>query len=288
MKSFTTVVGKIHKNLIDTFEKAADAAIKGEADAEQTFRDFEKACKDTGSKSTDAARDEVKKHLTKSWMDKGISKADAEAMFGAKWKSVKDLGDKVMKSAPKVEAAAKSSWLEFVGVVSAIFAAAMVYVYSQTPSGPSPDQKAAMDIIHNSQQTQEQIERLNQIAISEAEFHIMLGGLEVQHVPTPADPVVAVTALPTPIAVVAAIPVSVQVVTPTATRTFETTFGEVYVNAPPPVQQYMVDNPPETYDNEETEDTEESESVEEPYPTSERHKTFTVSGTPFGSATFSY
>lgn len=285
MKSFTTAVGKIHKNLIDTFEKAADAAIKGEADAEQTFKDFEKACKDTGSQSTDAARDEVKKHLTKSWMDKGISKADAEAMFEAKWKSVKDLGDKVMKSAPKVEAAVKSGWLEFVGVVTAIFAAAMVYVYSQTPSGPSAEQKAAMDIINNSQQTRQQIKNLNRIAISEAEFHIMLGGLEVQYVPDPTGPVVAAVALPAPIAVVAAVPVSVQVVTPTATRTFETTFGEVYANAPPPVQEYMVSNPPETYVDEEPE---ESESTEDPHQASERHKTFTVSGTPFGSATFSY
>ena len=110
--SFTSALSSIHKHLIDTFEKAANTATEGEADAdthahaERTFRDFEKACKDAGSKSLDAAREEVKKHLTKSWTDGGMSKLDAEAMFGAKWKSVKDLGDKVAKYAPQAEAAA--------------------------------------------------------------------------------------------------------------------------------------------------------------------------------------
>ena len=285
--SFTTAVAKIHKNLIDTFEKAADAAVKGEADAEQTFRDFEKACKDTGSTSMNAAHDEVKKHLVKFWMGSGMSKADAEAMFGAKWKSVQDLGDKVMKYAPKVEAAAKSSWLEFVGVATAIFAAAMAYVYSQTPSGLSPDQKAAIDIINNAKQTREQIGRLKQIVISDAEFNIMLGGLEVRYVPNPTVPEVAV-ALPAPIAVVAATPVAVQVTTPVGTRTFETTLGQVYVNSPPPVQEYLVNNPPAAYTSEDPEPESTEDLGPSPYKGREYHKTFTVSGTPFDSATFSY
>ena len=276
--SFTTALAKIHKNLIYTFEKAADAAVKGETDAEQTFRDFEKACKDTGITSTDAIRDELKKHLTKSWMDSGMSKVDAEAQFGAKWKNVKDLGDKVIKYAPKVETAAKVGWLKFVGVVTAIFSGAMIYVYTQTPSGPTPDQKAALDIIRHVENTRRQIGYLNQIVISQNELYELLRGLEVQSAPT--------LVLPIPIAVAATAPVEVQVTTPNGTRTFETTFGQVYVNSPPPVREHLVNNPPETYGNDDPGSTENSGHSQGGV--NDHHKTFTVGGTPFGSATFSY
>ncbi len=272
MKSFTTALVKIHQNLIDNVEKTFNAAVNWETDAEQAFRDFEKACKDTGVTSTDAIYDELKEHLTKQWMDGGMSKAEAEAQFGLNWKKVIDLGDKVIKYAPKVEATAKSGWLKFVGMVTALFAGAMVFIYLQ---GPTRNEKMALDITRLSERTLRQVEYLNQIAISQNEFYMMLGGLEVQSAPTP------VISLPPPIAVAAQAPVKVQVTTPNQTRTFETTFGEVYGNAPPQVQEYLTNNPPETHG------IDVDDAMRERF-SQGHHKTFTVGGTPFGSATFSY
>ncbi len=280
--AFPSALATIHKNLINTFEKAANAAVKGETDAEQVFRDFWKACEDTGFTSREAIREELKKSFLKQWMNAGMSEAEVEAQFEGKWKEVIDLGDKikevidlrdkVIKSAPKVEAAAKSGWLKFVGMVTAIFAGAMVFIYLQ---GPTRDEKMALDITRLSERTLRQVEHLNQIAISENEFHMMLGGLEVQSAPTP------VISLPPPIAVAAQAPVKVQVTTPNQTRTFETTFGEVYGNAPPQVQEYLTNNPPETHD------IEVDDAMRERF-SQDHHKTFTVGGTPFGDATFSY
>jgi hypothetical protein len=287
--SFETALAKIEKNVIDLFEKAANAAVKGQTDAEQVFRDFEKACEDTGFTSREAIREELKKSFTKRWMNAGMSKAEAEAQFEGNWEEVIDLGDKikeaidlrdkVINSAPKVEAAAKSGWLKFVGTVTAIFAGAMAYIYIQTPSGLPPDQEAALRYM---EQTLGQVDRLNhlsQMVIRENEFSTMLHGLEGLSAPTPLE------SLPPLIAVVAVAPVQVQVTTPKETRTFETTFGEVYANVPPQVQEYMTNNPPETHS------IEVDDAMRERFRQSggnDHHKTFTVDGTPFGSATFSY
>ncbi len=297
--SFTTAVAKIHKNLIDTFEKAANAAVKGTGDAEQTWRDFEKACKDTGSASTDAARDEVKKHVTTRWTGGGMSKVEAEAQFGAKWKQVKDLGDKVIKNAPKVEAAARYGWLRFVGVVTAIFAGAMVY--SAANRGPSTQTKAALETVRHEEMQQEQIERLSEIVISEEEFNIMIGGLEVQSAPTPVAPiapVAAAAALPPPIAAAAALPVKVEVTTPNGTRSFESNIGEVYSNSPREVRERLVNTVPSPPPPKITHGYDGPGITEDPNSCFVRHclsgggdgqhKTFTVGGTPFGSATFRY
>jgi hypothetical protein len=297
--SFTTAVAKIHKNLIDTFEKAADAAVKGSADSEQTWHDFVNACKATGHDTTDAAHDEVEKHMTKHWMDRGMSKAEADVRFGEKWKRIKNLGDTVLTNAPKVEAAAKYGWLKFVGGVTAIFAAAMVYTAAN--SGPSPQTKAALETLRRDEVQQEQVKRLNEIVISEEDFNIVIGGLEVPSAPTPVEqvaPAAAAPALPAPIAAAAALPVAVEVTTPAGTRTFETNIEQVYRNSPPVVREHLektVSSPPPPkithgYDG--------PGITEDPISCFVRHcmsgggdgqhKTFTVGGTPFGSATFSY
>ena len=303
MTSFSETVTKINKNLIDTFEKAADAAAKGTADAEQHWRNFEKACQDTGSTSLDAAYEKAKKHLTTRWMELGLTKAEAEARFAAKLKHLKELAEKsqtVQTYGPKVQAAAKYGWLKFVGGVTAIFAAAVVYT-SATNSGPSPETKAALETLRRNEIHQEQLKRLNDIVISEEDFNIMIGGLEVPSAPTPVEPAVAVAAapaLPAPIAAAAAMPVAVEVTTPSGTRTFESNIGQVYRNSPPVVRERLentVSSPPPkiTHGYDGPGITEDPDSCFVRHCMSGgdgdgRHKTFTVGGTPFGSATFSY
>jgi hypothetical protein len=84
--------------------------------------------------------------------------------------------------------------------------------------------------------------------------------------------------------------VAVQVTTPSGTRNFETTIADVYVNSPAPVQEYLINNPPAAAVEPDPDSIQDPDPEPEPPQTapSEYHKTFTVGGTPFGSATFSY
>jgi len=226
--SFWKAVSSIGKNLEKTFEKNVDKAVNDPDDGTQADRDARKAGEDTGSTARDAANDEVKNH-------------------DPAWKGVKDLSDKVVDTVPKVEAAAKYGWLKFVGVVTAIFTGAIFFASTQTP-GVSPEQQAARDVIRHAEETKRQIEYLNQIMLSEADWNIMMGGLEVQQAPTPVNTPAAVPAaaapLPPVIAAAAAQPMTVEVTTPHGTREFTTTVENVYRQAPDRVRQVMTQASP--------------------------------------------
>jgi hypothetical protein len=225
--SFWKAVSSIVKNLEKTFEKNADKAVNDPDDGRQADRDAWKVGEDTRSTARDAANDEVKNH-------------------DPAWKGIKDLSDKVIDAVPKVEAAAKYRWLKFVGVVTAIFTGAIFFASTQTPS-ISPEQQAARDVIRHAEETKRQIEYLNQIMLSEDDWNIMMGGLEVQS-PTPVNTPAAVPAeaapLPPIIAAAAAEPMTVEVTTPNGTREFTTTVENVYRQAPDRVRQVMTQAPP--------------------------------------------
>src|SRR2546423_10537122 len=118
-------------------------------------QEFKNACQETGTTASDAARDEFEEHVLK-----GLSKEDFERWFEHKARAVKDLAEKARNAAPKVENAAKVGWLQFVGVVSAIFTGVLIFSYAH--SGPTPEQKAAINLIRRTEMEQQQMQRLSQ------------------------------------------------------------------------------------------------------------------------------
>lgn len=226
--SFWSVVSDITKNLIKTFEKNADKAVDDPDDGSQADQDAKKAGQDTSNTARDGANDEIRNH-------------------DPAWKSVKDLSDKVIAAEPKVVAAAKYGWLKFLGAVTAIFAGTMVFVATQTPS-KSPDQQAAEDVLRHARETQQQVEYLDKIVVSEDEFNTMIGGIAVPSAPTPTELPAATPAqaavLPPPVAAVAAEPARVEVATSSGTQTYTTTVGQVYREAPERVRREMDSSDP--------------------------------------------
>jgi hypothetical protein len=243
MKSLTKAVYDIEKNLVRTFKDASNVALDPNhtmADVQRVWDNFAQACKDTGNTSTDAAHGEVKEHVTKHMREGGMSKAEADAWFESKWKNVKELGDKVMKATPKIEAAAKYAWLKFVGVVTAIFIGAIIIAVTQTPR-ISPGQQAAHEVIRHARDTQRQVEDLSKIMVTQGRLQIMLGGMVVPSAPAP------VADLPAPVAAVAEVPVIVEFASPAQPepRTYTSTVAQVYRNSPPQAQRQIEQDAPQ-------------------------------------------
>jgi hypothetical protein len=224
--SFGKAVLGIARKLEKTFEKTASNAVDQPDDGSQAFRDSRKAGEDAGRSAIYAANQEAGNN-------------------SPVWKSV-NLSRKAVEAAPKVEASAKHGWLKFVGTVTAIFTASIVFFSMQSPN-ISPEQKSALDTIRHAEDTQRQIEALNTIVLKTDDWNIMMGGIEVPMAPTPAPDAAApeaaaapipIEAAPVPIevAAVAAAPIEVEVETPTTRRAFTTTVGQVYRNSPPSVQ----------------------------------------------------
>jgi hypothetical protein len=250
MKSLTKAAYDIEKNLVKTFKDASDVALDPHhtmADVQRVWDNFAQACKDTGNTSTDAARGEVKEHVTKHMREGGMSKAEADAWFESRWQNVKDLGDKIIKATPKIEAAAKYAWLKFAGVVTAIFAGAMIIAVRQTPS-ISPEQQAAHEVIRQARDTQRQVGDLSKIMVTQEQLQIMLAGMVVPSAPAPvADVPAPVAELPFPVAAVAAVPVIVEFASPAQPepRTYTSTVEQVYRNSPPQAQRQIEQDAPQ-------------------------------------------
>lgn len=279
---FQKAVSKIHQNILnlisDGFHTFDDNATQEEKDK---FRqDLDNVFKSSSQDARNEALAQAKEASTKHLLDRGYSRADIERRFNPLWEKIKNAAEEARVTSPEVKKAAQSVWLKLVGFVGAIAAlAAGTGIYAFFNSGPTPEEQAALDIIHRSQLQRMQIEHLSEIMISADEFQIMIAGLTISSAPMPTQ-----TPLPLRVEAVAAAPVHVTVITPTGRQEFTTDIGEVYRNSPEPVQhriEQTVSSPIE-----QTVPSPDEQTASRP----ERsfHKTFTVSGTPFGSATFSY
>jgi hypothetical protein len=218
--SFWKAVRDIDKSLEETFEKNADKAVNDPDDGKQAWQDAQKAGEDAENTASDAASDEIKNH-------------------DPAWKAVKDLSDKAIAAESKAVETTKLGWLKFVGVVTAIFPGAIFF--ASTHAGPSAETKAALETIRRSEVEVEQVNQLSNIVLSMDDWNIMMGGIEVQSVPTPTE---APAPLPLVIAAAAAEPLKVEVTTPAGTREFTTTVEKVYRESPSRVQQQMIQQPP--------------------------------------------
>ncbi|HEX5182003.1 MAG TPA: hypothetical protein VFW19_02505 [Allosphingosinicella sp.] len=229
-KTLLDIAGRLEK----TFEKNADKAVVDPDDGSQATRDAGKAGDHAGSSAGDEANREARNREPA-------------------WKAAKDLSDKVIETAPKVEASAKHGWLTFVGVVTAIFTGAIFVASTQRPA-VSPETQAARTVVRDAEDTRRQIAALDAVTLGMDDWNIMMGGLEAPSAPTPAEtsaPPVAAAAPPPPIpamaaelpriiAAAAAEPMQVDVVTANGSRReFTTTVGNLYRQAPDQVRRIM-------------------------------------------------
>jgi len=229
MKSYIKGVTDISKALIKTFNKACDVALDPnhtQADIDQVWRDFEKACHDAGYTSTDAAREEMKGHLIQQLQNGGMSKAQAEAWGEQKWKDVMDLGDRVREAVPKAEKAWRFMSLKVLGAI--VVLGGVLSVIPGLHHSETQDEKMyrVTQLLNEMDASNKALQALE---TTEDQFNIMTGGLEVGGA-EPSEP------LPTAVAAVAEQPVEVEVTRPSGTHSFTSTIGQVYRNAPQEAQ----------------------------------------------------
>jgi len=246
MKSFVKGVSDISQSVVKTFKKACDVAVDPnhtQADIDQVWRDFEKACEEAGN-TTDAVHGEVKEHVTQHMRDGGMSEVEAEKWFEQKWKDVKDLGDKIRQASPKVEATGKLFWLKILGLAGATAAGGWVLTAITGAHRPETESDRMYQFFRREAAETAQMQRL---LVSEEEFNIMIGGLAVQSAPLPDATHIAAAAAPEPmpaaIAAEANEPAEVEVITPSGTLNVTSTIGRVYQNAPGPVRREMEQEP---------------------------------------------
>jgi hypothetical protein len=260
------------------------------ADVERWEQHVRDVCKDGNQSLDDEAQKQMQEHASNHLMDKGFSKAQADAWAESTLKKVSDLNDSVRKSLPAVKQTGR-----FFVVKAAALLALGGWALTAITGIHAPESDAEMAYHQMQQASDERAREQDQIAhltISGDDFNILMGGLQAHTAPSPqADtPPVAAAAAPLPLTVAAeaADPVDVKVTTPTGTREFTTTVGEVYRNSPPAVQQ-VIEQPvtpiDHGYDHEDPNDCFHTHCLGSD---GGNHKTFTVDGTPFGSATFQY
>jgi hypothetical protein len=263
-------LSKINENICKVFKdgvKIATDPKHTDADVEKFWQDIDKVGIGSTEDSLKEAYAQAKAAATKHLMDRGWTHADIDSWFNPRWEKIKNAAEKARGYVPKVEKAAQSAWrtvVGFVGAIAALAAGTVIYAFF-FKSGPTPEERAALAVIHQSQTQRMQINHLSEIMISAQEFRIMIGDLSPAPMPT--------ITLPAPVQAVATAPVQVTVTTPTGSREFISNVERVYRSSPEPVRQRI------------------EETVDRPAVDRSgggHHKTFTVRGTPFGSATFSY
>ncbi len=236
-------LNNINQNIIKTMKEGCDIVVNPkstQADVDKFWEDFNNVFKDSSVDLGNEARSQAREGVTKHLMDGGMSKAEAEALFADQWKKVLDTAEKVRKNMPKVEAAGKLAWLKLTGMIAALAAATVTY--TAINSGPTPQEKAALDTLNRVKAENEQVQRLT---VTMDQFNSMMNGLapvsaapRLTETPAPAAAAEAVE-LPPPIAAIAAAPARVEVTLPSGKQQLTTTVERVYRSSPPQVRRFM-------------------------------------------------
>lgn len=282
MRSFAKAVTDITRNLVDKFEKAADAAVKSSydnmADAERAFKDFEDACTSAQKTSVDGAYGELKEHLTRWMREEGMSKAEAEKWFESKWTDVKGLGDKIRNAAPKAKAAGKFVWLKVLGAIAAV--PVILLGLKLGTQAPRKDEIRRA----NDQQDEARIyAQMQMIEASEEQFNQLRQMMSDVEVP-PASP----APMPMAVAAVAPEPVQVEVATPSGNEEYTSTVGRVWQAVPQArheIEQEAM-HLDHGYDHPDPNSCVATDCLNQ-HSNQSFHKEFTVDS-PIGSATFKY
>ncbi|HEX3466143.1 MAG TPA: hypothetical protein VHS78_18990 [Candidatus Elarobacter sp.] len=298
--SVAKVIQDFNRKIIDKVKEGADLARDPRttgADIERWERGVRAVIRDGVKDITDEAWSEAREAATKHLLGLGVGKAEAEALASDSVKRVVALSLEVRDVVPKVKDTGRLVFLKVAAAVASLAAGSWIFANAM-PHHQSETEKTLAAVQSEVAET-ERIRELSTLLISGDDFNVMIGGLEVPSAPVPnhaddraaaaAEPRVvqearAAPELPAAVAAEAAQPVAVEVVTPTATRNFTTTIAAVYQNAPPQVQRQIEQEAPKIdhgYDHENVNDCAHTHCLS-------HHKTFTVDGTPFGSATFSY
>lgn len=294
MGLFRTITG-VEENIIQVVKEGADLAARGggtateRAEWEQHVKDV---CKNGSQRFNDETRKEIERQTTSHLMDRGVSKAEAETWSSQTLAKVKDLNDRIH---PKVVAG--EHWLMFKLAAVLAFGGWVLTAITGYHGPQTAADKMYDDMRNQASVRAGEASNPGLIQVSEDDFNMLIGGLvktvppEVQ--PTPDGPPASAAPGPFPPAVAAESqqPVAVTVATPNGTQTISTTIGQVYVNAPPPVRMRIREQAPPpppiapvVYGS--PDDCFHTHCLGGG--TAPVGKTFTVGGTPFGSATFSY
>ncbi len=293
MSLFKTVKG-VEENIIKVVKEGADLAARGggteteRAAWEQHVKDV---CKDGNQSFNDEAQKEMERHTTKHLMDRGAGKAEAQAWSSQTLKKVKDLNERIH---PKVVAGER--WLMLkLGAALAFGGWALTAITGYNGPQTAAD-KMYGDMQHQAAMRAEETQNLEMIQVSEDDFNMLIGGLVKTAAPdvqsTPDAPPASAPPAPFPPAVAAESKqlVTVTVATPSGTQIIATTIGQVYANAPPPVRERIDRQAPPppmapvVYGS--PDDCFHTHCLSGG--TAPVGKTFTVGGTPFGTATFRY
>jgi len=232
------VIAKLEENIMKVVEEGTDLCLDPnhtKADELKWDQDANKVSGDGIHDLGDEARSQATDGATEYLMNRGFSKEDADKWPENSVKRVAEISEKVHKAVPKV----KYGFLKFVGVVTAIFSAIMAVSFLNRP-GPTPEHKAALDVIRRSGEAQRQLAYLGKIVITTDQLNLMVGGMLVRSAPAP------VADLPAPVAAVAEVPVIVEIATPDEAepRAYTSTVAQVYRNSPPQAQRRIEQDAP--------------------------------------------
>ena len=214
---------------------------------------------------------QMQEGATNHLIDRGVSKEEAERITKDTLKKIIDFSENVRQELPAVERAIKFGWLKFVGFVTLAFAGIMTLsMFSRDPRMDNARKESAF--LKHVQQEQE----LAEIPIDASSMGVMISGLvTAPSAPQQAPPiaVASIPYVPPAVAAIAAQPATATITTQGSTQTVQTTVGQIYRYAPPPVRRFMAppSPPPE----------------EEEDPGEEYHNSFTVDSG-FASISVSY
>ena len=294
MGLFDTIKG-VEDNIMKVIKEGADLAARGggtEAERTQWEQHVRDVCKNGIQSFNDEARKELERHTTKHLMDRGASPEEARKWASQTLQKVKDLNEKVH---PKVVAGEK--WLMLQLGALLVFGGWALTTITGYREPPNAADKMYGDMQHQAAVRAEETENLEAIQISEDDFNMLIGGLvktappQIKSTPDAQPASAALGPFPPAVAAESKQPVAVTVTTPTGTQTITTTIGQVYTNAPPPVRRRIDQQAPPpppmapvVYGS--PDDCFHTHCLSGG--TAPVGKSFTVGGTPFGSATFRY
>ena len=214
---------------------------------------------------------QMQEGATNHLIDRGVSKEEAERITKDTLKKIIDFAENMRQELPAVERAIKFGWLKFVGFVTLAFAGIMTLsMFSRDPRMDNARKESAF--LKHVQEEQQ----LAEIPIDASSMGVMISGLvTAPSAPQQAPPVAAapIPYVPPAVAAIAAQPATATITTQGSTQTVQTTVGQIYRYAPPPVRRFMAppSPPPE----------------EEEDPGEEYHNSFTVDSG-FASISVSY
>ena len=269
--SIGKTVGTFENNIMTCIKDGVDLRINQNT-TNADIANWEAQCNDIFKSGfqgiSNEAYSQMQEGATNHLIDRGFSKEEAERITRDTLKRITGLAENIRKELPTVERTIKLGWVKFVGVVTIGFAGLTTFsMFSRDPQ--TDDARKEVAFLKHTQQEQK-------IAIDSLSMNVMISGLvTAPSAPQEAPPMAAapMAYVPPAVAAIAAQPATATITTQGSTQTVQTTVGQIYRYAPPPVRRFMAppSPPPE----------------EEEDPSGDYHESFTVDSG-FASISISY